>query len=299
MKGKPSKNKIAGLIIVILGLSIIAYPLLLLFISDLGLTDGVRDYARVLEGIPSEEKVEMEEEILRYNENLNPHGESMVDPFINSTYVPADPLEDFDFDKEFGYVVIPKLGERLPLYLGATREHLKSGLAQIDGTSIPWGGVGTRSVIAGHRGYYDRTMLLNIDQLEAGDRIYIYAMGKRLVYEVYDWEVIAPSENEKLAPIQGEDVVTLLSCHPYPRNNRRILVNAMRTEEAVPKELLAGEDDFVGALQEDASSQETGFTVLAIKWGLRIALGLVVILILICLVKLGRLLKGRRTFEDR
>ncbi|WP_306489455.1 sortase, partial [Anaerococcus octavius] len=58
----------------------------------------------------------------------------------------------------FAYLSIPKLDKHLPLYLDASLDHISTGVAQVDGTSIPIGGAGTRSVIAGHRGWWTDTM---------------------------------------------------------------------------------------------------------------------------------------------
>lgn len=53
-------------------------------------------------------------------------------------------------------------------------------------------------------------------------------MGYILEDEVYDTEVIQPSEYQKLAAVPGQDTLTLLTCTPYMVNTERLLVNAKR-----------------------------------------------------------------------
>jgi sortase A len=53
----------------------------------------------------------------------------------------------------------------LPLYWGATSEHLAAGAAVLGQTSIPIGGVNTNSVIAGHRGYQGAPYFREIENL--------------------------------------------------------------------------------------------------------------------------------------
>lgn len=51
-----------------------------------------------------------------------------------------------------GILSIPKMDLELPIYLGATAEHLASGAAQLSQTSMPIGGENTNCVLAGHGG---------------------------------------------------------------------------------------------------------------------------------------------------
>ena len=58
-------------------------------------------------------------------------------------------------------------------------------------------------------------------------------------YTVYDREVVAPDNADKLRIIQGEDILTLVTCYPYGINSHRLLVHARRTtaeESAAPPE---------------------------------------------------------------
>lgn len=127
-----------------------------------------------------------------------------------------------------GYLNIPKINQTLPLFLGATDSHLANGVAQIRGTGLPLDGMSSNSVIAGHRGYYGASIFRDIDQLEQGDLIYVNYFGEMAVYRVREHFIITPDDIELLEPIEGREILTLFTCHPYPRNSHRLLVQTER-----------------------------------------------------------------------
>lgn len=73
-------------------------------------------------------------------------------------------------------------------------------------------------------------MFRNAEEIVEGDRIYVVTSTDILAYDVYGTEVIGPSEGDKLAVIEGQDTLTLLTCTPYMVNTYRLLINAKRAE---------------------------------------------------------------------
>lgn len=131
-------------------------------------------------------------------------------------------------DEIFGAIEIPKLDLIIPIYLGSSDEILNKGIGQVEGSSLPIGGDSTHTVLAGHRGMGTKAMFRNIDQLHEGDVFYIYTLDQILEYKVYQQRVIYPDETDSLEIIEGEDLATLLTCHPYRHNYQRLLVHAKR-----------------------------------------------------------------------
>lgn len=123
-------------------------------------------------------------------------------------------------DGVVGVLSIPKLEQELPIYLGATADHLASGVAQMTETSMPIGGESTNCVLAGHRGWNGAPFLRYIERLEIGDRITITNLWGTLTYEVSGIKIIEPYETESLFIQPGRDMVTLLTCHPYASGGR-------------------------------------------------------------------------------
>lgn len=140
-----------------------------------------------------------------------------------------------------GYISIPKINQKLPIYHGTSDPVLQIGVGHISGTKLPVGGKGTHSVLAAHRGLPSARLFTDIDQLKAGDKFYIHVLNEVLAYEV---DRILPmvdkndmeSLTEALQNEEGQDYVTLFTCTPYGVNSHRLLVRGHRTE-------YHGEDD--------------------------------------------------------
>lgn len=172
------------------------------------------------------------DEIKKYNEEIIKGDNNIIDPFGNEEYDGYYDIKGIDKNEVFAYLIIPKLDMKKPIYLDATYKHLDLGVAQVEGTSLPLGGKSTRAVIAGHRGWWGDLMFYNIEKLEAGDEILIDGRSGLLKYKVTGQEIIDPSDWEKVLPIEGRDMVTLLTCHPKrPPRPKRLLINAERVVE--------------------------------------------------------------------
>lgn len=172
------------------------------------------------------------DDLIDYNKEVVKGKSNIIDPFDNEEYQGAHDIEGIDKDEIFAYLIIPKLDMKKPIYLDATYDHLDWGVAQVEGTSLPLGGMSTRSVIAGHRGWWGDLMFYNVDKLEVGDEILIDGRTGLLEYRVTGTDIISPSDWESILPVAGKDMVTLLTCHPKrPPRPKRLLINAERVEE--------------------------------------------------------------------
>lgn len=176
------------------------------------------------------------DDLKKYNEKVTKGDANIIDPFSNEDYKGYYDIKGIDKDQVFAYLIIPKLDMKKPIYLDATYKHLDLGVAQVEGTSLPLGGKSTRSVIAGHRGWWGDLMFYNVEKLEAGDDIFIDGRSGLLKYKVTGEEIIDPSDWEKVLPIEGKDMITLLTCHPKrPPRPKRLLINAERVVEKKPE----------------------------------------------------------------
>ncbi len=170
-----------------------------------------------------------------YNETLA--GDPVRDPFIPGTgyALPENYLDCLNIDGVMGYIEIPKIDVRLPIYHGTSEEVLQKGVGHIESTALPIGGDFTHSVLTGHRGLPSAELFTNLDQVEIGDRFYIYVLNKVLAYEVDEINTVLPYELEQLQALKGRDMVTLITCTPYGVNTHRLLVRGTRTEY-IPEE---------------------------------------------------------------
>ena len=222
------KSKIIGYILILLGLLTLAFPFSRRIYSNI---ENKSQIEKVIKAQKEDKQFDqIEKKAQEYNEIVKNSDISMVDPFTSKNLGSVNILENQD--DIFAYLQIPKLDKNIPIYLNASYNHLAWGLGQVSGTSVPIGGESTRSVLAGHRGWWGDTMLLYADDLVKGDMIYVKRSDKVLKYSVCSKEVIGPYDWEKLKVIEGEDIITLSTCHPFiwPRPNR-LLINAKRVED--------------------------------------------------------------------
>ena len=226
-KSVKKKSKIIGYILILLGLMTLALPFSRRIYSNI---ENKSQIEKVIKAQKEDKKFDqIEKKAQEYNEIVKNSDISMVDPFTSKNLGSVNILENQD--DIFGYIQIPKINVNLPIYLDASYDHMLKGVGQVSGTSIPIGGKSTRSVLAGHRGWWGAIFLLYADELVEGDMFYIKRGDKTLIYQVYSKEVISPYDWEKLKVIEGEDIVTLLTCTPYPTFTHRLLINAKRVED--------------------------------------------------------------------
>ena len=119
-----------------------------------------------------------------------------------------------------GVLEIPAMELTMPVYLGASDEHLAAGAAVLGGTSVPIGGDNTNCVIAGHRGWRGADYFRHIDRLQVGDTVQLTNLWETLTYTVTDIQIIQPHEVDKIKIQQDRDLLTLLTCHPYASGGR-------------------------------------------------------------------------------
>lgn len=153
-------------------------------------------------------------EMQEYNENLVSSGQNILDAW-SYEQAPADLDLSSLKDDVIGYIEIPDMKVRLPLYLGASSDNLAKGAAVLSGTSMPIGGESTNSVIAGHRGWRGSAYFQYIENMEVGSMVYVTNPWETLTYMVTDTKVINPDEKDSIMIQEGKDMVTLISCHPY------------------------------------------------------------------------------------
>lgn len=258
-----SSRKI-GYVILFVGIGILTFCLSNLSYKIFSQDKKMDDFLRA----QGDMTTELSERIEKYNSNVNVDETGLVDPF-NSEDIELENSKMIDENGIFGYLEIPKINFKKPIYLGASYNHLAKGVGQLDGTSIPVGGKGRRSVLAGHRGWYGDIMLLKVGQLYSNDVVYVHHHGKTLTYKVVGREYISPSDWDRLKPVEDKDMLTILSCDPmYPPFTRRILINCVRVDDTTADtstDNVNGNKNSSGKdLSEKSSSKTLDYVLLAL-----------------------------------
>lgn len=223
-------NTVLPAVVFLVGLAIMLYPCASDIWNQLRENSLMSSYDAAVSELSEDERSALWAAAQTYNETL--------DPQFSDAFTGEDPdatdeywqLLDVDGTGLMGYVEIPAIDVRLPLYHGTSSTVLERGLGHLAGTSLPVGGAGTHCVVSGHRGLPSALLLTNLDQLLEGDTFTFHVLGQQLTYEVDQILVVEPDEVSALKPQVNGDYATLLTCTPYGVNTQRLLVRGHRVE---------------------------------------------------------------------
>ena len=170
---------------------------------------------------PEQQYPELLAALQEYNRQLYAEKQSrLID--LEACEEPAADLTAYGIEDEIiGVLEIPAMELTMPVYLGASDDHLAAGAAVLGNTSAPIGGDNTNCVIAGHRGWRGADYFRHIDRLQMGDTVQLTNLWETLTYTVTDIQVIQPHEAEKIKIQPNRDLLTLLTCHPYASGGRQ------------------------------------------------------------------------------
>ena len=170
---------------------------------------------------PEQQYTELLADLREYNQRIYAEKQSgLVD--LEACEESAADLTAYGVEDEIiGVLEIPAMELTMPIYLGASDDHLAAGAAVLGNTSAPIGGDGTNCVIAGHRGWKGADYFRHIDRLQVGDTVKLTNLWETLTYTVADIQIIQPHEVEKIKIQPSRDLLTLITCHPYASGGRQ------------------------------------------------------------------------------
>lgn len=233
---KKLKN-IVLLLIFLIGFAVFAYPKVSNWLAEYNQIQVVQSYNKFVTGISP---AQMEEEWRRaeeYNELLQ--AGPITDPFSNVDKV--EPFTEYDtvlnVDGVMGYIEIPSIDVKLPIYHGVSEEVLQKGVGHIKSTALPVGGEGTHAVLSAHSGLPEAKLFTELEKVKENDYFYLYVLDKDMAYKVDQITVVDPDDISNLTPEAGKDYVTLVTCTPIGINSQRLLVRGQRTEIPLDKEV--------------------------------------------------------------
>jgi sortase A len=233
---KKTITTIAIAILMLSGLSLLLYPLVANTWNNYRQTKLISSYEDTVNLAAENGEIDYEEELSKanaYNEELLPS--ILPDSFATAE---AAEVEDQNYldclnlagDGIMGYVQIPEIGIKIPIYHTTSEEVLAIGAGHLEGSSLPVGGESTHAVISAHRGLPSASLFTDLDKLKIGDCFFLNVLDETLAYEVDQILVVEPEETDALTVVDGEDLVTLLTCTPYAVNTQRLLVRGHRVE---------------------------------------------------------------------
>lgn len=229
------KRRIMSLLIILVGILLLLYPFISNYLFDHRMDGIINTYEKDAELLSEEERLAMLEAARAYNRNLYESPIDITDPFgYGDVQSDAEDLYhsllNVDGKGMMCVVEIPKIDVSLPVYHGTTNDVLENGIGHLYGSSLPVGGINTHAVLTGHTGLNRAKLFTDLTELRAGDLFFIEVLSEKLAYEVFDIQVIDPSDVSSLHIREGEDIITLVTCTPYGVNSHRLLVTGQRTE---------------------------------------------------------------------
>ena len=225
---KKHATTILLVLVLLVGLSLLLYPTVADYWNDLHSSRAIATYTEAVADINDEEYARMWQDAEAFNGRLAETGmiwepdEAMMEEYQNLLNVSGSGI--------MGYVEIPRIDVKLPIYHGTEESVLQIAVGHIAGTSLPVGGESTHCVISGHTGLSSAKLFTDLDELHEGNLFTIHTLDEILTYEIDQIRTVLPYELSDLQIVEGKDYCTLVTCTPYGVNSHRLLVRGHRIE---------------------------------------------------------------------
>ena len=225
----------------IIGILIFSYPSISDWWNSFHQSQIISRYEEKIESIDREETERIWKQAQEYNKRLTP-GE-FLSKLSEEERTEYETMLKLYADGMMGYVDIPTIECRLPIYHGTEEASLQSGAGHMESTSLPVGGMNTHCILSGHRGLPSARLFSGLDQLKPGDYFLIQILNHTLCYQVEQVQVVLPEQTESLVIEEGRDLCTLVTCTPYGINSHRLLVCGKRSAEPIKSEIIKKEKE--------------------------------------------------------
>ncbi|BDR53484.1 class C sortase [Bombiscardovia nodaiensis] len=246
---KPHRGKVDWALRVAIGLCLLVAAVALLWIPATQLSHMVAERAtvnRANQKVADWPQGKVARELARaqaYNRAIAAGDQSTLgeaaDPFVPASAPAARRTSLASRDQSYqralnadnglmGSVRIPKISLNMPIYHGTSDRSLSQGAGHLYGTSLPVGGPSTNAVLTGHRGLPGALLFTRLDELTTGDVFYVNTLGRTMGYRIVSIHVVNPDDTHLYTVVQGEDLVTLMTCTPYGVNTQRLVITGQR-----------------------------------------------------------------------
>lgn len=191
----------------------------------------VAGYVEQVDNMDHEKKQQMLEQAKQYNTQLN--------TVPNRWHLTDEQMEEYERTLDvtgtgiMGYITIPELKVRLPIYHGTEESVLQIAGGHLAGSSLPIGGSGTHSAVSGHTGLPSAKLFTGLDSLKEGDTFAYHVLDETYTYQVDQIRTVLPNEMRDLDFDPNQDYSTLITCTPYGINSHRLLVRGHRIPNPV------------------------------------------------------------------
>lgn len=231
------KKVVSVLVVLVLlaGLAFILYPTVANLWNTMHHSQMVSHFLNNVSTLKQEEYDRIISDARNYNDKMAKTG-------IRKYVLSEDELNKYEGllningDGMMGYLDIPSINVKIPVYHGSDEAVLQFAAGHIEWSSLPVGGKGSHTVISGHRGVPSAKLLSNIDQLKIGEYFILHILNETYTYQVDDIKIVLPKEIEQIQIDPQMDYTTLVTCTPYGINTHRLLVRGHRVSNLTDEE---------------------------------------------------------------
>ena len=226
---KKGKLQMFGLLaLFFIGVGLLVYPSFSDYWNTFHQSRVIMKYADRVSNMNKDEYARLIKEANQYNQELQKKGIKWN--MTDAEKASYNRYLDFESSGVMGYITIPKINVELPIYHGTSDSILQTSIGHIEGSSLPVGGLGSHTILSGHRGLPSARLFTNLDQLAAGDTFTLTVLNETYTYEVDQIRIVEPTDLSSLQLEPGKDYCTLVTCTPYGVNTHRLLVRGHRVE---------------------------------------------------------------------
>ena len=214
----------------LVGLGLLVYPSFADYWNSFTQSRAIVSYAETVANLDTEVYEAIWNDALAYNQALSETGILWV----------QDEEQLAEYERQLnvtgtgnmGYIDIPKIGIKLPVYHGISDAVLETSIGHLPETSLPVGGNNTHCVLSGHRGLPSAKLFSDLDKVVEGDVFTLSVLNETYSYQVDRIRVVLPADLSELKIVPGQDLCTLVTCTPYGVNTHRLLVRGHRVANA-------------------------------------------------------------------
>lgn len=259
--------------VLVAGLCLLSYPTIANWWNQLHQSKAVAAYVAQTKDYSKQERKVMLAQARQYNILLAKRALLSKTENENDRWVmTADEKQRYDSTLDvngsgvMGYVTIPSIKVRLPIYHGTDEGILQIATGHIAGSSLPVGGPDTHAVVSGHTGLPSAKLFTGLDKLKKGDTFAFHVLDQTYTYQVDRITTVLPKDLSQLNIESGKDYATLVTCTPYGVNTHRLLVRGHR----IPNPKTADNTDYDARirLMSEVIITSVALVITAIIWWL-------------------------------
>ena len=224
---KSSRSNLLLILIFLVGLSLLLYPTVADWWNSFHASRAISTYDESIARMSTAEFDALRQEASDWNAVLLARNAGFA-ALTDAERAQYETILNVTDTGLMGYIDIPTIRVKLPIYHGTSDSVLQVAVGHIDSSSLPIGGESTHCVLSGHRGLPSARLFTDIDRLEEGDLFLLHTLDETLTYEVDQILTVLPEDVSALGIAAGEDLCTLVTCTPYGVNTHRLLVRGHR-----------------------------------------------------------------------